>query len=309
MMSLLIFKDKMRELCHKNDLILVPLAKFILGLVLFFSLNKMFGYSSLANNIVIVVGLSLLCAFFSQGFFSLVSGLVILLHLSSLSLDLALLFLVIYIFLYVLCLRFTPGYGYIIVLTPVLFLLNIPYLVPIVVGMTVGLPGIFAMVTGIVIYYFSVAAQEVSVLLSTKAGDETFQPFSYVLTSFMENKVFFLTLFTFCIVLAAFYCIYRLSMSYSWYIAIATAIVTSILLFLIGGTFLDAEMSIGSVLLGNLLAGLFGVVIQFFKGVVDYSRTELVQFEDDDYYYYVKAVPKIKVSEENINIKQIQARK
>ena len=25
---------------------------------------------------------------------------------------------------------------------------------------------------------------------------------------------------------------------------------------------------------------------------VDYSRTERLQFEDDEYYYYVKAVPK-----------------
>jgi hypothetical protein len=25
---------------------------------------------------------------------------------------------------------------------------------------------------------------------------------------------------------------------------------------------------------------------------LDYARTERVQFEDDDYYYYVKAVPK-----------------
>ena len=29
---------------------------------------------------------------------------------------------------------------------------------------------------------------------------------------------------------------------------------------------------------------------------MDYSRTENVQFEDDEYYYYVKAVPKIGVA-------------
>ncbi|MBQ3512733.1 MAG: hypothetical protein IJA32_02885 [Lachnospiraceae bacterium] len=309
MMSLLIFKDKLREFCHKNDTILVPVGKFVLGLILFLSLNKLFGYSSMAGNIVIVVGLSLLCALFSQGFFAIVSGLVILLHLTSLSLDTALLFLILYVFLYVLCLRFTPNYGYIIVLTAALFLMKVPYLVPIVVGMTVGLPGVFAMVTGIVIYYFSLSAKEVSVLISTKTGDETFQPFSYIIMDLMENKEFFLTIITFCIVLAVFYFIYRMSMSYSWYIAIAAAIVVSILVFLIGGTFLDTEILIGSVLLGNIIAGLLAVVVQFFKGVVDYSRTELVQFEDDDYYYYIKAVPKIKVSEENINIKKIQARK
>ena len=31
--------------------------------------------------------------------------------------------------------------------------------------------------------------------------------------------------------------------------------------------------------------------------MVDYTRIESVQFEDDDYYYYVKAVPKVTVSD------------
>ena len=31
---------------------------------------------------------------------------------------------------------------------------------------------------------------------------------------------------------------------------------------------------------------------QFLFMNLDYARTERVQFEDDDYYYYVKAVPK-----------------
>ena len=35
------------------------------------------------------------------------------------------------------------------------------------------------------------------------------------------------------------------------------------------------------------------MVMQFFLFNVDYSRVERVQFEDDEYYYYVKAVPKM----------------
>ena len=31
-------------------------------------------------------------------------------------------------------------------------------------------------------------------------------------------------------------------------------------------------------------------LVQFFCFMVDYTRIENVQFEDDDYYYYVKAV-------------------
>lgn len=45
-----------------------------------------------------------------------------------------------------------------------------------------------------------------------------------------------------------------------------------------------------------IFSGILGVVAGLFLEVfffsVDYSRTENVQFEDDEYYYYVKAVPK-----------------
>ena len=42
---------------------------------------------------------------------------------------------------------------------------------------------------------------------------------------------------------------------------------------------------------------------------VDYSRTEYVQFEDDEYYYYVKAVPKIAVAKPSKTVKKITSQK
>ena len=36
---------------------------------------------------------------------------------------------------------------------------------------------------------------------------------------------------------------------------------------------------------------------------MDYTRTEHVQFEDDDYYYYVKAVPKKTVAVREVTVK------
>ena len=36
------------------------------------------------------------------------------------------------------------------------------------------------------------------------------------------------------------------------------------------------------------------LIVRFFDNVLDYKRAQRLQFEDDEYYYYVKAVPKIK---------------
>lgn len=49
---------------------------------------------------------------------------------------------------------------------------------------------------------------------------------------------------------------------------------------------------------------IIAVVAQFFKTVVDYSRVENTQFEDEEYYYYVKAVPKIVMTKQQKNVKR-----
>ncbi|MBQ8166184.1 MAG: hypothetical protein IJZ96_04010, partial [Lachnospiraceae bacterium] len=47
---------------------------------------------------------------------------------------------------------------------------------------------------------------------------------------------------------------------------------------------------------------LVALVVQLCKSMVDYSRKETVQFEDDDYYYYVKAIPKYNVTAKKKNV-------
>ena len=49
-------------------------------------------------------------------------------------------------------------------------------------------------------------------------------------------------------------------------------------------------------------------MIEFFAFPVDYSRTEYLQFEDDEYYYYVKAVPKLTVAAPKKTVKKINER-
>ena len=48
---------------------------------------------------------------------------------------------------------------------------------------------------------------------------------------------------------------------------------------------------------------------QFFRMVLDYTSVENVQFEDDDYYYYVKAVPKISVAAPDKKVKKINTKR
>ena len=71
----------------------------------------------------------------------------------------------------------------------------------------------------------------------------------------------------------------------------------------------DTNMSVGFALLGSVLALVVGKVFEFFCFSIDYSRIENVQFEDDEYYYYVKAIPKMTVAAPEKTVKKINAQK
>ena len=121
----------------------------------------------------------------------------------------------------------------------------------------------------------------------------------------IDNKDLLLTIVVFAVVLIITHVIYRLSVEYSWYAAIIVGGLFEIILFLVGNVVLNASISIGEILLGSICAVIIAVVAQFFKTVVDYSRVENTQFEDEEYYYYVKAVPKIVMTKQQKNVKKI----
>ena len=54
-----------------------------------------------------------------------------------------------------------------------------------------------------------------------------------------------------------------------------------------------------------MISMVIAAVYNFMIFAVDYSRTEYLQFQDDDYYYYVKAVPKITVSAPDVKVQKI----
>ena len=58
---------------------------------------------------------------------------------------------------------------------------------------------------------------------------------------------------------------------------------------------------IGAIIISIVIA----LIVQFLYNVIDYTREETFEFEDEEYYYYVRAIPKVTVEEEEFNVTQI----
>ena len=113
----------------------------------------------------------------------------------------------------------------------------------------------------------------------------------------------------FSFTLIVVYLVRRLAIAHAWTIAIVAGVMVQMLALLVGNLMMDTEIGMVGIILGNVVAAGIAKIVEFLAFNLDYNRTESVQFEDDEYYYYVKAVPKINVSKTSKTVKRINTQK
>ena len=119
----------------------------------------------------------------------------------------------------------------------------------------------------------------------------------------LENKEMLLVMIVFVITTLVVYQVRRLNVNNSWNIATVAGVLVQFVLLLVGYLVLGMTSRIVWLIVGSIISLLVGVVIRFIFMDLDYARTENVQFEDDEYYYYVKAVPKKMIATEEKVVK------
>jgi hypothetical protein len=306
MTNLLVFREQIKKFYAKYEIYITPVIKFAAALGVILILNARIGYMSELKNWAIVLVLSLMCSFLPANFIVFVAALVTLGHLYRFSIECAAVALAVFLLLFILYFRFSPKDTAAVLLTPICFVLKIPYVIPIAVGL-LGTPvSAISVTSGVVVYYCIDYMTGSAAVLNTFEDDGALEKFRYVIDGLLGNKAMFVTIVAFVATIFVVYFIRRLSVDYAWMIAIVTGALLDILILLFGDLMYNIELSIVGLIVGSIVAVLLAKLIEFFAFNVDYSRTELVQFEDDEYYYYVKAVPKNAVATPQKRVKTIR---
>ncbi len=305
MTQILVLREKIKTIYQKIDIYANHAIRFIVAMIVFMLINNYLGYETRVTGFAVVFALSLLCAFTPTAIMVLLAGLLTVAHIYAVSPFLALVSVIILLIIYVLFARFTPKQGYVLVAIPILYMLNIPYTIPILLGIVASPLSIVPTVCGVVVYYFFSVVKETALVTTTTYDiDEVLVLYKTVIDTLINNKYMILTLCIFAIVLLVTYLMRNLSIDHAFEIAIVAGCVVNILFFLIGNLMIDTSVSMLSTIVGTILSGIIVYIIQFFRLTLDYSRVERVQFEDDQYYYYVKAVPKVRITTPERNVKR-----
>lgn len=307
MRNMLEMKEILKRFYSKNEAFIVPALKFLLTFISLQTINANIGYMTKIDNIVIVLMVSLLCSFLPTGFIVLFSALFVLLHIYALSIEVALVALCVFLVLVLLFFRFSPKDSLIVLLTPLCFALKIPYVIPVSMGL-VGTPASAVSVgCGVVVHYLISYVSQNANAINAMAGEDATAKLRAAIDALLNNKSMLVTIVVFTITVFVVYMVRRMSIDFSWTVAIVAGTMLNAILLIIGDLMFDTNVSLLGVLFGSLVAGALTKALQFFVFSVDYSRTEKVQFEDDEYYYYVKAVPKMTVAAPASTVKRINS--
>ncbi len=307
MTALLELKEWLKSFYGKFSMYLNPVLKFGLALAVFININMMLGFLSFLNNVFVILILALLCAILPMTAIVVFGCFLIVGHCYAVGIEVAAFAVVLLLLLLILYLRFAPRDALALALTPLAFGLHIPCAVPLGFGLVSNAGSAVSVSCGVVLYYFMNLVGEQAVMLQNGAVTELSRRLSTLLDGLVQNPRMWLDLIAFVAVVLAVYCIRRASADYAWTAAIVTGGLLYII-FQVAGSFLtDASFSVGLLAAGTVGAMVLMLILEFFIFNVDYSRSEYLQYEDDDYYYYVKAVPKMKVTKPSRSVKTIQA--
>lgn len=306
MTVLLEWKEKIRGFYGKHRLYLLPAMKFLLAFLVFGMINAKTGYMQRLNNIPLLLILALACSILPASAMLLAAGTLAVLHCYALSLPAGVVMLVLFVIMYLLYFRFAPKYAYNALLMPAAYLFGIPYVMPVASGLlqtpAASLPACCGMIT----YYFLNGITANATKLAVTAKDEpVITKFQEIIKQFSGNREMYLSVAAVITVTLMVYLIRRLPIDHAWTFAIGTGILVQFLAFVIGYMQLGMKNKTVVLAAGCAVSAAILIVIQFFCFNLDYVRTERVQFEDDEYYYYVKAVPKRYVSTSQKTVKTI----
>lgn len=305
MNKLLEIKDKAVKFYGEYENYIFPVIKFVIAFAAFLTIDLNIGYMTQISSLPVALVLALLCALFPANTAIFIASVMILLDMYALSIEAAAITLVLFIVLYFLYFRFAPKDSMVTLLTPVCFQLHIPYVMPVAAGLLRKAYSVIAIVCGTLVYYFLDGirqnASALAEVTDKKGGSAT--KLNVTMGQLLENKEMLLVMVVFVITTLVVYQVRRLNINNSWNIATVAGILIQFVLLLVGYLVLGMTSRIVWLIVGSIISLLVGVVIRFIFMDLDYARTENVQFEDDEYYYYVKAVPKKMIATEEKVVK------
>lgn len=298
MKFLLAVRDALSRFYGTYDTYIRLFFKFLLALCSFAAINAALGQMAVLNNPLLVFGLAVVCAFLPSNSIVLVGAAMILAHFYGLSAEAAMVgggILLIGIMLYF---GIAPHSSIPLVLTALSMAAGVPCAVAVVFGLIGGPLSAIGTIFGTLGYYLITIVKVNGGNLqatATEAAEAMVQKMSMLIDAVIHNQEMLLVMAALAITLWIVWLVHRMAVKYAWMLAAVLGCLAYLVIRVAGSTILNVEINIPGLIIDIAAALACAWISQTMLFSLDYKRTQNVRFEDDEYFYYVKAVPKRKL--------------
>lgn len=309
MVQLLKIKEQFYQFVGQHEIFVMAAIRFVIAFAAFYFINSTTGYMKFLTDYPIALVLALLCSFLPAGLMVFLGAALILIQFYALSPELCLVAALIFIVLFCAYLRFSARKGLYAVLTPLAGLAGVQYAMPVASGLLGEPYTVISVVCGEVAYFLLKHVRDSSALFSSVNQASGNSILTFAATEILTDREMYLYLSAFAAAAIVVYCVRRLAVDHAHVIAIVIGIVLQLGVISVGEIWLGNTAAIVRVIVGCVVSLFIAMAVNFMSCSLDYSRVEHVQFEDEEYYYYVKAVPKASVPVQDKQVKQINTKR
>lgn len=297
MMPLLVLKSKIKNFYEKNYRIVRCILKMIFSFCAFSVIISELNYSETLEQYWLLLIGAVICGMTPDVVTACGILFFICAEVAQVSLLLAVVILVIVVIYFLIFGRLANRQSYLVFSIPILAVLHLEYAVPIVAALFVSPAMIPALIMGIILQF---AIEGVSDYVAAAAGtadiENVLAPLRYLFDYLLKNPLFLVTVLAFSLTFLCAYVIRKGKFKHGFQIAILVGTLILMTIELLSNIVLELNINLLLLTVRVLLSMVIAYVIQFFYITLDYHGTRKLQFEDDEYYYYVTAVPKFKVA-------------
>ncbi|MDO4616825.1 MAG: hypothetical protein Q4B03_05150 [Lachnospiraceae bacterium] len=289
---MLVLRDQLKNLYAEYDRYILAVVKYAMALFTFISVNRMLGYMDLLNSVLVILLLAAVCTILPWNATPVLGIALVILHCFALGLEIGACAVVLYLILLIFYFRFVPDDGLALTLMSALGSIGFPGIVPIGLGLMRSPVSACTAACSTISWFFIRVVHEVAAPLKYTSESSSLEIVQAILAGMLNNRELLVYIITFSAVVLVVSLIGRSGMNWGWQLAIFAGCILQTSLFIVLTAAFSAEADLVSFLLGTIAAAAVSFVLAYFVYNVDYKGAERFQFEDDEFMYYVKAIPK-----------------
>lgn len=297
MTALLELRQKVSEIYGRYEAYVRICTKILFAFLIFYLIHRQLSNSMQVRDWMEIVVVTLVGTVIPISAFSVLFAGFVIAHMMMISVEAGVVATAFFVFLLLTYFILKPKQSVLVAMMCLSGMLHLSGAAAIPIGLLCGPVAVIPAAAGTFIYGMILTLrQNSSVLEPTAIRLSSMEKLSYFVQAIGKNERVLLLIAALVTTIVVVYLIRRFPYSYAWAIAIAAGAACYVLIILVGNVAFGVNVNLIYLSISVILGVLLSVGIHVFRFLLDGAHTEFLEYEDENYVYFVRAIPKYSVS-------------